>query len=138
MATTAMASGTLSRNSAPGFGRQSDRDCRPFRSSSQRRRTMRSTQLWKNGRKPAATPQALRDQAQHATRLAQGTSDKQANAALLAFAQELLQKAAQLEATSTSATAEATGPATAIQDTESTKPPDEKSRPIPRKKKPRR
>jgi hypothetical protein len=87
---------------------------------------------------PAPTPQALRDQAQHATRLAQGTSDKQANAALLAFAQELLQKASQLEATSTSTTAEATGSATAIKDTESTKPPDDKSRPIPRKKKPRR
>jgi hypothetical protein len=88
---------------------------------------------------PAPTPQALRDQAQHAARLAKGTSDKQANAALLAFAQELLQKAAQLEATPTNATAEATGTAVAMQETtDSTKPPDDKSRPIARKKKPRR
>jgi hypothetical protein len=58
---------------------------------------------------------------------------------LLAFAQELLQKAAQLEATSPiSATAKATGTAAAMQETtDSTKPPEDKSRPIARKKKPR-
>ena len=47
--------------------------------------------------KPALTPQALRDQAQQAIRLAYGTTDKPAKTALLAFAQELLEKAAQLE-----------------------------------------
>jgi hypothetical protein len=47
----------------------------------------------KMGEKPAPTPQALRDQAQQAIRLANGITDKQAKTALLAFAQELLQKA---------------------------------------------
>ena len=50
------------------------------------------------GDKPAPTPQSLRDQAQHALRLADGITDEQAKTALLAFAQELLQRAAQLEA----------------------------------------
>jgi len=53
------------------------------------------------GKKPAPTPQALRDQAHQASRLANGTTDEQAKTALLAFAPELLQKAAQLEAAST-------------------------------------
>jgi len=48
--------------------------------------------------KPAPTPQALRAQAEHATRLAHGILDKPAKEALLTLAQELLEKAAQLEA----------------------------------------
>ena len=42
-------------------------------------------------------PQTLRDQAQRAIRLADGITDERAKAALEAFAQELLEKAAQLE-----------------------------------------
>ena len=65
--------------------------------------------------------------------------DKEARAAFFAFARELLEKAAQLEATPTNATAEATGTAVAMQETtDITKPPDDRSRPIARKKKPRR
>jgi hypothetical protein len=50
------------------------------------------------GENSAPTLQALHDQAQHAIRLADGITDERAKTALLAFAQELLQKAAQLEA----------------------------------------
>ena len=49
------------------------------------------------GEEPAPTPQALRDRAQHAIRLANGITDEQARTALFAFAQELIQKAAQIE-----------------------------------------
>src|SRR5689334_18078242 len=80
--------------------------------------------------KPAPTPEALREQAQHAIRLADGTTDERAKTALLAFAQELLQKAAELEAATTiiaAAPTEATGTAAAMLDTtDSTKPPDAK------------
>ena len=48
--------------------------------------------------KPATTPQALRDQAERSIRLAHGTLDMPAKAALLALAEELQQKATQLEA----------------------------------------
>jgi hypothetical protein len=47
--------------------------------------------------KPAATPQALRAQAQQARRLADGIADERAKTVLLAFAAELLQKAADLD-----------------------------------------
>jgi hypothetical protein len=50
------------------------------------------------GEKPAPTPQALREQARHATRLADGIIDERARAALLGYAEELIEKAAQLEA----------------------------------------
>ena len=49
------------------------------------------------GERPAPTALALREQAQQAFRLADGITDERAKTALLAFAQELLQKAAQLE-----------------------------------------
>ena len=47
---------------------------------------------------PASTPQSLREESQRATRLAGGTTDEKAKAALLAYARELLERAAQLEA----------------------------------------
>ena len=49
-------------------------------------------------RTATTTPQALRDQAERAIQLAHGISDKPAKAALLTLAQELQEKAAQLEA----------------------------------------
>ena len=73
------------------------------------------------GEKPATTPQALRDQAERAIRLAHGTFDEPAKAALLTLAQELQEKAAQLEATvpaETPATTET--PLAAIAPTEAT------------------
>lgn len=74
--------------------------------------------------KPITTPQTLHHQAERAIRLARGILDKPAKAALLALAEELLQKAAQLEAaTPTISPTEATGTAAAMQDTtDSTKP----------------
>ena len=48
--------------------------------------------------KPASTPQSLREESQRATRLAGGTTDEKAKAALLAYARELLERATQLEA----------------------------------------
>ena len=51
------------------------------------------------GEKPAPTPQALRAQAEHATRLADRLIDEPARAVLHAFAEELLEKAAELEGT---------------------------------------
>jgi hypothetical protein len=48
--------------------------------------------------KPASTPQELRDESQRALRLAGGTTDEKAKAALLAYSRELLERAAQLEA----------------------------------------
>ena len=53
------------------------------------------------GEELAPTPQALRNQAQHAIRLADGIIDERAITALQAFAQELFQKAAELEAATT-------------------------------------
>jgi hypothetical protein len=50
---------------------------------------------------PVLTPQALRERAQRAIRLAEGTTDAQAKAALLAYAQESNDMATQLEAGST-------------------------------------
>jgi phosphotransacetylase len=50
---------------------------------------------------PAPTPQGLREKAQQAIRLASGITDEKAKAALLAYAQELIDKAAQLEAATT-------------------------------------
>jgi hypothetical protein len=82
------------------------------------------------GDKPTPTPQALRAQAQQAIRLAHSITNEQARTGLLAFAQELLQKAAELEAAGTIiiAPTEAiaqTGTAAAMLDTTaSTKPPD--------------
>lgn len=62
---------------------------------------------------PAPTPQELRDKAAQATRLADSTMDAQAKANLLAYAQELLAQAAQLDATTTgTASAGAVGHAT--------------------------
>ena len=52
----------------------------------------------KGGGKAATTPQALRDQAERAIRLALGLLDAPAKEALLVHAQELQQKAAELEA----------------------------------------
>lgn len=49
---------------------------------------------------PATTPQALRAQAEHALRLADGVADQRAKMVLLDFAEELLRKAADLEADS--------------------------------------
>jgi hypothetical protein len=48
--------------------------------------------------RPAPTPPVLREQAQRATRLADGITDEQARTILLDFAEELLERAAQLEA----------------------------------------
>ena len=53
------------------------------------------------GEELAPTPQALRNQAQHAIRLANGITDERAITVLQAFAQELFQKAADLEAATT-------------------------------------
>ena len=83
--------------------------------------------------KPDPTPQALRDQAQHAIRLADGITDERTKTALLAFAQELLEKAAQLEAAipaeavvPTIAPTEGTGTAATMRDSaDSTKPSDD-------------
>jgi hypothetical protein len=55
------------------------------------------------GEELAPTPQALRDRAQHAIRLADGIIDERAITALQAFARELFQKAAELEAALTEA-----------------------------------
>jgi hypothetical protein len=52
-------------------------------------------------KKPASTPQELREESQRALRLAEGTTDEKAKAALHAYARELLDKAAQLEAAAT-------------------------------------
>jgi hypothetical protein len=82
------------------------------------------------GDKPTPTPQALRAQAQQAIRLAHSITNEQARTGLLAFAQELIQKAAELEAAGTIiiAPTEAiaqTGTAAAMLDTtDTTKPPD--------------
>jgi hypothetical protein len=48
--------------------------------------------------KPTSTPKELRDESQRALRLAEGTTDEKAKAALLAYSRELLERAAQLEA----------------------------------------
>lgn len=73
------------------------------------------------GGKTVTTPQALRDQAERALRLADGTLDKPAKAALLTLAQELQEKAAQLEgAVPTEAPATTETPIAAIAPTEAT------------------
>ena len=75
----------------------------------------------KGGGKAATTPQALRDQAERAIRLALGILDKPAKEALLAHAQELQQKADQLEAAvPTEAPATTEIPIAAIAPTEAT------------------
>jgi hypothetical protein len=58
-------------------------------------------------KKPASTPQELREESQRAMRLAEGTTDEKAKTALLAYARELLEKAAQLEAAATAGIAPA-------------------------------
>ena len=58
--------------------------------------------------RPAPTPQALREQAQRATRLADWPTDEQTRTILLDFAEELLERAALLEAVMTT---ERNGPA---------------------------
>jgi len=67
-------------------------------------------------KKPASTPQELREESQRAMRLAEGTTDERAKAALHAYARELLDKAAQLEAAATAgiAPAEATAQAPTV------------------------
>ena len=75
------------------------------------------------GEEPAPTSQALRDQAQHAIRLADGITDEQARTALLAFAQELLQKAAQIEPAIPTGTTGTT--AAMLETTDGTKPPND-------------
>ncbi len=58
-------------------------------------------------KKPASTPQELREESQRALRLAEGTTDEKAKAALQAYARELSDKAAQLEAAATAGVAPA-------------------------------
>jgi hypothetical protein len=85
--------------------------------------------------KPGPTPQALRHRAERAIRLAHGILDKSAKEALQALAQELLEKATQLEAATsaeavvpTIAPTEGTGtPAAMLDSADSPKPPDDKS-----------
>ena len=87
------------------------------------------------GEKPAPTPQVLRDQAERATWLANGITDEPAKTALLTFAQELREKATQLEAATpaevvvpTIAPTEGIGTAAAMLDSaDGAKPPDDKS-----------
>lgn len=71
---------------------------------------------------PASTPQSLREESQRATRLAGGTTDEKAKAALLAYARELLERAAQLEAAA--AVVRAPGAATAQAGTEEASKPE--------------
>ena len=75
------------------------------------------------GEKPTPTPKALRDQAQHAIRLAHGITDEQARTALFAFAQELVQKAAQIESATPAGTT--TTAAAMLETTDGTKPPND-------------
>jgi len=67
-------------------------------------------------KKLASAPQELREESQRALRLAEGTTDEKAKAALHAYARELLDKAAQLEAAATAgiAPAEATAQAPTV------------------------
>jgi hypothetical protein len=74
------------------------------------------------GEEPAPTPQALRHGAERAIRLAHGILDEPAKAALLALAQELLEKAAQLEAATPTGTA---GTTAAMLETTDGKPPED-------------
>ena len=77
--------------------------------------------------KPAVTPQALRDQAERAIRLAHSIFDDRAKAALLAHAEELAQKAVQIEAAvPTEAPATTETPIAAIAPSEATETADAK------------
>ena len=67
-------------------------------------------------------PKALRDQAQHAIWLADRITDEQARTALFALAQELAQKAAQIESATP---AGATATAAAMLETTDGKPPQD-------------